>query len=45
VYARAWGSPIKAPAVRFRDTTPPPIEVELWRRCGYYIHIKGKLKV
>jgi len=36
---------MEAPTVGFRDTTPPPIEAELWRRCGYYIHIKGALKV
>jgi hypothetical protein len=45
VYARAQGPPMEAPAVRFCDTTPPPIEAELWRRCGYYIYIKGTLKV
>ena len=29
VYARAWGSPMEASAVGFRDTTPPLIEAEL----------------
>ena len=42
---RARGSPIEAPAVGFRNTTPPLIEAELWRRCSYYIYIKGTLKV
>ena len=45
VYARAQGSPIEAPAVGFRDTTPPLIEAELRRRYSYYIYIKGTLKV
>jgi len=31
--------------VGFRDTTPPPIEAELRRRCGYYVYIEGALKV
>ena len=44
MYIRVWGSPIEAPVVGFRDTTPPFIEVELWRRCGYYIYIKGHLR-
>ena len=35
------GSPIEAPVVGFRDTTPPPIGAELWRRYSYYIYIKG----
>jgi len=30
---------MEAPAVWFRDTTPPPIEAELRRRCGCYIHV------
>jgi len=33
------------PAVGFRNTTPPPIEAELRRRCGYYVHVEGTLKV
>jgi len=45
VYARARGSPMEAPAVGFRDTTPPLIEAELRRRCGYYIHVKGTFEV
>jgi hypothetical protein len=36
---------VTAPTVRFRDTTPPPIEAELRRRYGYYIYIKRILKV
>ena len=39
VYARARGSPMEAPAVGFRDTTPPLIEVELRQRCSYSIYI------
>ena len=45
VYARARGSPMEAPTVGFRDTTPPPIEAELRQRCGYYIYIEETLKV
>ena len=41
MYARARGSPIEAPTVGFRDTTPPLIEAELRRRYSYYIYIKG----
>ena len=44
MYVRARGSPIEAPAVGFRNTTPPSIEAELRQRCGYYIHIKGRLR-
>jgi hypothetical protein len=44
VYARARGSPMEAPAVGFYNTTPPPIEAELRRRCGY-IYIEGTLNV
>jgi len=33
------------PMVGFRDTTPPSIEAELRRRCGYYVYIEGTLKV
>jgi len=29
VYTRAQGSPIEAPIVGFRNTTPPPIKVKL----------------
>ena len=29
VYIRARGSPIEAPVVGFRNTTPPPIKAEL----------------
>jgi len=36
---------MEAPAVGFHNTTSPPIEAELRRRCGYYIHIEGALKV
>jgi len=36
---------MEAPAVGFYNTTPPPIEAELRRRCGYYIYIEGTLKV
>ena len=35
----------EAPAVGFRDTTPPLIGAELWRRYSYYIYIKGTFKV
>jgi len=45
VYAKAQGSPIKAPMVGFHNTTPPFIEAELWRRYSYYIYIEGTLKV
>jgi len=38
-------SPMEAPAVGFRNTTPPPIEAELRQCCGYYIYIKGIFKV
>ena len=36
MYIRAQGSPIKAPAVGFHDTTPPLIGAELRRRYSYY---------
>jgi len=36
---------LSAPAVGFRDTTPPLMEAELWRRCGYYVYIEGTFKV
>ena len=43
---RVWGSAressIEAPAAAFCNTTSPLIEVELRRRCGYYIYVKGK---
>ena len=45
MYARAQGSPIEAPIVGFRDTTPPLIKAELWRHYSCYIYIKGALKV
>ena len=44
MYIRARGFPIEAPAVGFHNTTPPPIEAELWRRYGYYIYIEKKEK-
>jgi hypothetical protein len=36
---------MEAPTVGFRNTTPPPIEAELWQRYSYYIYIEGTLKV
>jgi len=41
----ARGSLMEASTVGFRNNTPPPIEAELQRRCGYYVHIEGALKV
>jgi hypothetical protein len=35
---------MEAPAAAFRNTTPPLIEAELQRRCGYYIYVEGTLK-
>jgi len=42
---KSTGLSYKAPAVGFYNTTPPLIKAELWQRCGYYIYIKGILKV
>ena len=44
MHARARGSPIEAPVVGFRDTTPPPIKAELRRHCSYYIYKIARLK-
>ena len=42
---KSTGSPMEAPAVGFRDTTPPPIEAELWQCCSYYVHVEGTVRV